>query len=173
MNYFELLKLPVSFKPDKTELHKAYFQLQRSSHPDMFTNSSELEQSEALERSAMINKAFKTLSDEDATIYYVLEQKGLISEGEKYELDPLFLMEVMELNETLLTEEGSPDANEKSVKEQLEQLYAPVKSIIENYSDETTSQEDMLLVKDYYYKKKYMKRLLDRIGGMRNIAPPE
>lgn len=173
MNYFELLKLPVSFKPDKTELHNAYFQLQRSSHPDMFTNSPEQEQSEALERSAMINKAFKTLSDEDATMYYVLEQKGLISEGEKYELDPLFLMEVMELNETLLTEEGAAAANEKSVKELMEQLCAPVKSIIENYSDETTSRENLLLVKDYYYKKKYMKRLLDRIEGMRNIAPPE
>ena len=159
MNYFDLFEIPVSLKPDKTGLAQQYFALQKKYHPDFFTQASEAEQAEALEISSMINKALKVLQQEDATIKYVLQLKGLLEEDEKNQLPPNFLMEMMELNEDL-SENSIQQINsmEKS-------LYNDVAPIIENYDDAATTTTDLLKVKEYYYKKKYLQRILDRIDG--------
>jgi len=157
MNYFELFEIPVSFKVDKNILAQKYFALQKKYHPDFFTQETEYEQAEALEASSQINKAFKTLKNEDETLKYVLQLKGLIEDDEKYQLPPAFLMEMMELNEEL-------SENSQQQVSQLEAaIYQPVKHIIENFSAATTTAE-LMLVKEYYYKKKYLQRILDRIG---------
>jgi molecular chaperone HscB len=38
-------------------------------------------------------------------------------------------------------------------------IYEPVKNIIENYQDGSTSEKELLQVKEYYYKKKYLTRI--------------
>lgn len=158
MNYFELFELPVSLKVDKTLLAKKFFELQKKFHPDFFTQSTEFEQAEALEKSALVNKALITLKNDEETIKYVLLLKGIMEKDEKYQLPPAFLMEVMELNEEL-------SQNSKKQIETIEDaINAPVKNIIENYNENTTA-EDLLKVKEYYYKKKYLQRILDRING--------
>ena len=49
-------------------------------------------------------------------------------------------------------------------------LYHEVQHIIEGYSDDTITEGQLLQVKDYYYKKKYLEGILERLEGMRNIA---
>ena len=44
MNYFELFGLPIGFQVDTAKLRQAYMELQRTSHPDKFTQSSSEEQ---------------------------------------------------------------------------------------------------------------------------------
>src|SRR6187401_1710229 len=96
MTYFELFELPVRLKVDKAALTKKYFELQKKYHPDFFSNASEEEQAEVLEKSSLVNKAYKTFQNADETIKYVLMQKGLLEEEEKYQLPPDFLMEMLE-----------------------------------------------------------------------------
>jgi molecular chaperone HscB len=139
MNYFELFELPVAFKIDKSKLAQKYFELQKKYHPDFFTQGTEHEQEQALEISSQLNKALKIFKDEDQTIKYVLQLKELLEEEEKYQLPPAFLMEMMELSE--------------------------VQPIIENYNDATATTTDLLKLKEYYYKKKYLQRILDRLEG--------
>ncbi len=171
MNYFELFEIPVSLVVDQSKLSSQYFALQKKYHPDYFTNASEEEQNEVLEKSSMINKGFKTLKENDNTIKYVLEIKNLLQEEEKYELPPDFLMEMMELNEGLMDEDVlNIEETETKIFQLQKTLYDGVQNIIENYSDETTTEGQLLQVKDYYYKKKYLKRILERLDGMRNIA---
>jgi molecular chaperone HscB len=159
MNYFELFDIPVTFKVDKNTLAKKYFELQKQFHPDFFTQATEYDQSEALEKSSQINKALKVLKNGNETIKYVLQLKGLLEEEEKYQLPPEFLMEVMELNEEF-------SANSQQQINNFEtEIYEPVKNIIENFSVQTTSTEELLKVKEYYYKKKYLQRILDRMDG--------
>ena len=82
-----------------------------------------------------------------------------MEEEEKYQLPPAFLMEMMELNEEL---------NEDSAAqiETLEaDLYAEVEPIINSYDDSKASKPDLLKLKEYYYKKKYLQRILDRLDG--------
>ena len=98
MNYFELFEIPVSFNVDKTLLAKKYFELQKKYHPDFFSQGSEAEQEEALERSSQVNRALKIFKHPDETIKYLLQLKGLLEEEEKYQLPPAFLMDMMELN---------------------------------------------------------------------------
>jgi molecular chaperone HscB len=163
MNYFELFEIPVSLKVDKASLSKKYFELQKKYHPDFYTQSSEDEKFEALERSSLINKALKTLQNEEETIKYVLQQKQLLEEEEKYTLPPVFLMEMLELNEAVMEEE--PAAVTKKIEAVEAELYGEVKAIIDTYKDGVTTNEELLRVKEYYYKKKYLQRILDRIDG--------
>ena len=158
MNYFELFSLPISIKIDKSTLALKYFELQKKYHPDFFTQSTEAEQAEALEQSSNINKALKTFKNESDTIKYVLQLKGLLEEEEKYQLPPAFLMEMMELNEEL------SDNSAAQVAAIEKQFYAEVAPIIENYNDATITNAELLRLKEYYYKKKYLHRILDRIA---------
>ena len=158
MNYFELFDLPVSFSVDKKLLSERYFELQKKYHPDFFSQETEYEQAEALERSSEVNKAFKTFKNEDDTIKYVLQLKGLLEEEEKYQLPPDFLMEVMELNENL------SDESEDVIEQFSKDIYAGVKEIIENYTDSSATTADLLKVKEYYFKKKYLQRILERLA---------
>ncbi len=157
MNYFELFDLPVSMNVDKGRLAKKYFELQKKYHPDYFTQATDTEQDEALEKSSAINKALKIFKDTDSTIKYVLQLKELLAEEEKYQLPPDFLMEVMELNEALT-------ADSTTVINDFEKdIYAGVQAIIEQYNDATTTTSELLKVKEYYFKKKYLQRILDRL----------
>ena len=159
MNHFELFGIPIGFKIDRASLPLKYFELQKKFHPDFFTQGTEHEQDTALETSSQVNKAFKIFKNEDETIKYVLQLKGLLEEEEKYQLPPAFLMEMMELNEEL--SENSAGQIARIEKE----LYAEVLPVIENYNDDITTTADLLKVKEYYYKKKYLQRILDRIEG--------
>ena len=96
------------------------------------------------------------------TIEYFLQTVGLIEADEKYNLPPDFLMEMMEINEAL-TEE-SEDIVTKRVESYESELWEDIKPIIENYQADTTKGSSLLKLKEYYYKKKYLKRILDRLG---------
>lgn len=172
MSYFELFALPVSFYPSKEAVRKKYFELSRLSHPDYFAGAEAADQSEVLQHSADINKAYKILSHTESTLAYVLQLKGLLKADDKQlSLPPQFLMEVMELNEE--AEELKKDTDparrlrlEAQVKEMEEMIYAPVKNYMENYTEGSSSEEELLQVKDYYLKKKYLQRISEALGGM-------
>ena len=159
MNYFELFEMPVTLEIDPGKLAKKYFELQKKYHPDFYTQASEYEQEEALEISSQLNKALKVFKDRDETIKYVLQLKGLLEEEEKYQLPPDFLLEMMELNEELSDESAARIASIEK------ELYSEIASIIENYNDERIREQELQKLKAYYYKKKYLKRILDRLAG--------
>jgi len=165
MNYFELYNIPVSFLPDQQQLKQKFYELSRKYHPDFYTQENEFEQSEALEKSSQVNKAYKVFQNKDETIKYVLQLKGLLEEEEKYQLPPDFLMEMMDLNEQLTDAKMEEDpsaiaALKKAIENQEKEIYAPVKAIIENYEEGKTTIEQLLKVKEYYFKKKYLNRIL-------------
>jgi molecular chaperone HscB len=163
MNYFELFELPVTLKVDKAILTKKYIDLQKKYHPDFYLNASKEEQAEVLEKSSAINKALKTLQNEDELIKYVLQIKGILIDDEKYELPAAFLMEMMELNENL--DETKPESISAKVTAYEDELYKEVKGIIEDYDDATVTKEALLQLKSYHFKKKYLQRILERMEG--------
>ena len=166
MTYFELFNIPVQLKVNTASLSKKFFELSRKYHPDYFTGEKEKVQADALEKSALLNKAWKTFQTPDATIKYVLQEKGLLEEEEKYELPADFLMEVLEINEQLMeTDEMANTAKLSSVVSQLSsEIYEPVKEIVENYQEDIISEKELLQVKEYYYKKKYLDRIIRKLS---------
>ena len=166
MTYFELFEIQVQLKVNTVSLSKKFFELSKKYHPDYFANENDEAQSEALEKSAFLNKAWKTFQNPDATIKYVLQEKGLLEEEEKYELPPAFLMEVLEINEQLMDAGDEPvkDSLQLTIKDLQTNIYEPVKEIVENYKEGSTTEEELLQVKEYYYKKKYLDRIYRQLS---------
>lgn len=159
MNYFELFGLREGPSVNTGSIAGSYFTLQKKYHPDFYSHANESEKEEVLQQSAAINKAYIIFKDPDKTLEYFLQQKGILVADEKYELPPFFLMEMMEINESLL--ENSKGAV-TAVEGYEEKLVKEVQPIIDGYSSET-GEPDLLKLKEYYYKKKYLKRILDRL----------
>ncbi|MBP8115124.1 MAG: Fe-S protein assembly co-chaperone HscB [Chitinophagaceae bacterium] len=168
MTYFELFEIPVQLKINTAALSKKFFELSRKYHPDFFANDTDENQAEALERSAILNKAWKTFQSTDGTIKYVLMEKGLLEEEEKYELPAAFLMEVMDINEQLMDADNAEAT--KSIQQTIDNLqseiYEPVAKNVEEYKEGETTEAELLQVKDYYYKKKYLDRIRKQLAGM-------
>jgi molecular chaperone HscB len=158
MNYFELFEFDIVPIVDKSLLTKKYLQLQKQYHPDNYSLSDENEQNQSLEMSSLINKAFAVFKDELKTMGYFLEIKGLISEEEKYQLPSAFLMEMMEVNEQI--DEGDFEASSlDGIQFDLDQ---EIQFVMQKNASDFTEQE-LLRIKEFYYKKKYLKRILDRL----------
>jgi molecular chaperone HscB len=173
MNYFELFDIPVKLKVERALLHPKYIALSRKYHPDYFARDSDAKISEVMEITALVNKAYKTFQEPDATIKYVLQLKGLLEEEEKYQLPGDFLAEVMDINEQLMDLGQLPAAGQRPVILALQsaihqlqtEIYEPVKEIIEHYQEDLTTKEELLQVKAYYYKKKYLDRMSRELTG--------
>lgn len=175
MQYFELFGEKPSFKTDPSILKKKFYALSRELHPDFNTSGSEEEQMVNLEKAAQLNKAYKTLLDPDATIGYILECKGLLETEKQAPLPPDFLMEMMDINEALA--DAEMEGNTTTVEQTAQQITALEKTLYETVEkdldadpEDPAAEKALLRVKDYYLKKKYLQRILDRIAGIRNIA---
>lgn len=163
MNYFELLDIPVTFQPDQAVLLTKFQALSRRYDPEF------------PDKVAHLHKAYNTLRDPDDTLTYLLQLKGLLDE--QYKPDPQFLLEVMDINETLMeveldeNQELLTDAAQKANRLMIK-LYDEVSPVMDNYQEGVTTEEALLQVKEFYHRKKYVQGILDRITGIRNIASP-
>lgn len=161
MNYFELFELKVAPIADKSVMAQKYFELQKKFHPDFYTNADEADKENATMQSAEINKAFNIFRDPEKTIEYFLQLRGEMTSEEKFNLPADFLMEMMELNEAFDGENKTVLENRIAVFE--EGLHAEIESLLPAEKADTLSNDDLQRLKEYIYKKKYLKRILERL----------
>jgi molecular chaperone HscB len=161
MNYFELFGLPIGFQVDTQKMRLSFFEIQKASHPDKFVQASTEQQELALESTAIANKAFTLLNNKELVLPYVLEITGNLVQDEKFALSPDFLMEMMELNEAWMDADEEAKQNIiTQVNNLKDEIIQPIKGFLEIDSIDTLSKEAMLQIKEYYYKKKYLDRIL-------------
>lgn len=99
-NYFDFLGVPVSYTVDLSRLNERYRELQRQLHPDRHSHQSEREQRLAVQYTAYLNEALTTLKSPLKRAQYLLSLRGIDTCSEsRVQLDPMFLMEQMELRE--------------------------------------------------------------------------
>ena len=169
-DYFELYQLPRSFNPDPALVKAKYYELSRTWHPDRFSRAEGHEQAEALRMAALNNDVYKTLSDPDRLMAYLLKSHGLLEDEEKYNLPPAFLMEMMDLNEAVSDYEMQPDdANlaRQSITvlaEQFEAWEAGAKDLTDRFDAGDQSSDLLMKIKDMYFRKKYLLRIQERIN---------
>jgi molecular chaperone HscB len=99
MNYFEVFGLPRALGIDTAALEKKFHELSRKYHPDYFTASPEAERRQALEMTALLNDAYRTLKHPVRRVEYLLHIEGFKPDGSK--VPKSLLMEVFEINEEL------------------------------------------------------------------------
>ncbi|MGR5304522.1 co-chaperone HscB [Vibrio mediterranei] len=110
MNHFELFGLPIQFQLDGSLLSSQFRELQRRFHPDNFATASERDRMLAVQKAAQINDAYEVLRKPISRAEYLLAENGVDIRAEQQTLqDPMFLMEQMELRETLEEIETSSD----------------------------------------------------------------
>jgi molecular chaperone HscB len=164
MNYFELFEIPPQFEVDTKKLKPKFLELSRKFHPDFHTNEDEAGLQRVMEISSAVNKGWQVFQDPMATLQYVLEMTGNISEQENATLSGDFLMEMMELNEQITDGDQNQLLDIKEKIYQYEQtLYSGVKKMLIS-PPSATSETDLEKIKEYYYQRKYLNRIQERIG---------
>jgi len=101
-DHFALFGLEKAFELDGTALTRRYRELQQALHPDRFAASSQAERRWSVQAASRVNDAYTTLRSPLARAVYLLSLEGVdIDEETDTRMDPLFLMEQMELREAL------------------------------------------------------------------------
>lgn len=158
-DFFALFDIIPTLRPNPPALRKRFYELSRQYHPDRFPANDKAAQQEALNQTAILNKAYLTLSDEDALLGYVLRREGVVEDEEHYQLPPDFLMEMMELNEAI--GEGSGQTELAQALESWETGMAPLRDKYDSGARDTTL---LAAMKDYYFRKKYLQRIKGRLA---------
>ncbi len=168
MNFYELFQIPISLQINLQELKNRYLQLSKQYHPDKYTNALIVEQQFALKHMELANLAYEELKNEDKRLPYFLKLKEVLVDKENYKLPNDFLMEMMELNESIIEAKMEQNSHKlqvlateiTAIKSQLNAQVAP-------YYLATANEEaiDLHKLKDYYFKIKYLKRLDDAINN--------
>jgi len=170
MTYFELYDIPESFLLDEKALKNTYYQLSREYHPDFYANEPQEKQQEILQLSTQNTNAYRTLSDPDLRMQYILKQHGVLEEGNN-EIPSDFLMDMMDLNEELMELEFDFDADKfhelgersSGLTAQLDNDILPT---LQRYPElhGITKEEALQQVKTYYLKKKYLLRIQETLS---------
>jgi len=112
MRYYDALGLAPKLSLDAEDLKKRFYERSREWHPDRFSRRGADEQKKALEMTAVLNDAFRTLRDPVSRAEYFLEQRHMPPTKNP---PPELLEEVFELNMALEELRGG----EESAREQL------------------------------------------------------
>ncbi len=99
MKYFELFQLEPRLNMDLGALEKKFHALSRQCHPDFHTTDGPEERARALESTALLNDAYRTLRDSTRRAEYLVKSQGFKVDGSKAPRE--MLMEVFEINEGL------------------------------------------------------------------------
>lgn len=114
-NHFELLGLPRRYRVDPDALERAYRDLQRDVHPDRFATARDSDKRLALQASAHVNDAYRTLRDPVARAEYLLSLHGVDATAETDTRLPLaFLARELERREAADEARGNRDVNRLS-----------------------------------------------------------
>ena len=109
-SFFELFGFPESYSIDENMLVERFRDMQRQLHPDKFASRPESERRWSMQAASVVNEAYQTLKSDLGRATYLLKINGIpIDEETDTRMDPLFLMEQMELRESLETAETSQD----------------------------------------------------------------
>lgn len=169
MNYFEFFEIPIAFKLDEADLKRRFYENSKKYHPDFYTLESEDKQMEILTLSTLNNEAYRTLADFDKRMKYILEIKGVLAEEGKNEIPQDFLMEMMELNETLMElefdfEKAIYKDTLQKIQEAESAIFQEIAIIIEHYDDQKMTPAELSAIKDFYLKKRYLLRIRENLS---------
>ena len=105
MNHFEVFGLPRKLGIDTAELQRTFYELSRILHPDFHQGAPPAEQASALEASARLNAAYRTLRDPIARVEYLVRLEAGRPEREGAAAappaPPELLAEMFEIQEAL------------------------------------------------------------------------
>lgn len=165
LDYFSFYQLPPTLVIDKALLRKAYLEINKRYHPDFFINDPEGLQ-KALEICALNNQAYTTLSRLESRLAYYLQFHGVLNKEDVPSPEMDFLMEMMDLNESIDDAEGNADALLSlftQIQEEKQKLIQTVETLATQVVSSAPSPDKLSLLLQCYLKINYLNRLLSRV----------
>jgi molecular chaperone HscB len=139
-NFFELLKIPVSYDVDLDTVQHEYRELQKKVHPDNYASSDDRDKRLSMQITSHVNEALHTLKDDVLRAAYMLSLKGIdINLDNETTRDMAFLMEQLELRERLesIRDEADPLESLDSMSEKVKQSVEKIKKqFVQSYDDD-------------------------------------
>ncbi len=100
-DYFAVFALPRRPTVDLVDLEQRYYALSRALHPDLFSDRPPAAQAASLRKTALVNRAYKTLKDPVARALYWLEIHGESLGRDNERVPPALAARVFEVQEQL------------------------------------------------------------------------
>ncbi|KAL4227390.1 hypothetical protein ACF0H5_012832 [Mactra antiquata] len=158
MTFFQVMKCNETFNIDVQLLSELHKDLQRKLHPDRYSQKSKEERLLAEQQSAFINKAYNTLLKPLSRGLYLLELHNDPIEESNSDVDPEFLMEVMEVNEDIAEASTDMDALLKVENINSAKINLCLKEISKTFKD-----NDIPSAKRHLIKLKYFTNIDDKL----------
>jgi molecular chaperone HscB len=157
-DYFSLFQLTPHYDTDMSELSHQFRALQATWHPDRFATADDEARRVSVQNTAFINEAYETLKKPRLRARYLLELSGVsFSDETETSKDPMFLMQQMDLRESIEDAEHADDPFDaldnvvSDVREQADQL--------ENDFKEAYVAGDQQAAKEVVLKMRFFERI--------------
>jgi molecular chaperone HscB len=161
MEYFAALGLEPTLALDADDLKKRFYERSRQWHPDRFSRASAEEQQRAVDMTALINDAFRTLRDPVTRAEYFLKQHGI--ELSK-DAPPELLEEVFELNMALEELRSGDDSAREQLAEAREK-FAAMRAEVDDqmHADFAAPAPDLERIRGALNRRRYISNLLREV----------
>ena len=157
-NFFELFDLKKSFNLDENALLRAYQREISRFHPDKFYTSSESEQLQALQNTALINSAYSVLKSPLNRAEYLLNMEGINPFDEKdTSMDSNFLLSQIELREDLEVIKEQKDS--LALDDFIDRIKSFIKDNVSSISEAFTNLWDLKLATTLVRELKFYEQL--------------
>ena len=166
-NYFELFGLPQRFACDPLTLENAYRRLQTQVHPDRFASASAQERRLALQSSARVNEAYRSLKDPVARAQYLLSLNGVDALAETDTQLPLeFLERQLERREAASEAQAAKDSDAIAamIDDVRSEADALVGDLVHALDDEHAFEAARMRVREL----KFLAKLTDDLDAMQS-----
>jgi molecular chaperone HscB len=164
MLFYEAFDLEPALSLDAEDLKRRFYERSRQWHPDRFGRGSDEEKQKALEMTAVLNDAFRTLRDPVSRAEYFLKEKGF--ELSK-EAPPELLEEVFELN-MALEELREGDESARPQLMEARNRFVAMRDSIDASLAEAGERGDLEQVRALLNRRRYIRNLIREVE---NVLP--
>ncbi|MBU0549868.1 Fe-S protein assembly co-chaperone HscB [Myxococcota bacterium] len=165
-DHFKRLGLQARFAYSEEEIVTAHRALQRRVHPDRFVGRGPLQRRLSLSHAAALNDALATLREPSRRAEYLLKLRGrpLDDARDPIQLDPCFLMEIIELREAL-GELKDADAHVERGRIALE-VAERVEGLLKQLGEGLDGDRPLNILAQYAAQLRYLRRILEELEGL-------
>lgn len=160
VDLFAVLGLERRMGCKRPDIETAFREASRRVHPDRFGQTSSIERKLALRATEVVNQAYRTLRDPRSRAEYLMRLEGVeVGAQDAKTNDPMFLMEMMELGETI-DDTRDEDALE-SMQSDLQGRYDGLLSNLTAYFDAGQGERSDAI--SALGELRYLRRLVERV----------